>query len=190
MTDIRKMIADERRELAKVLADLPADAWDAPTLCDGWRVREVVAHMTAPFRYARTEYELGSTPAEINELADRLARREAAELTAADLVAALRDNAEHPWVPLSGIAADALNHDVIHGLDVTVPLGIGRRVPTERLAVVLAGLTPDRVPFFGADLTGVRLEATDLDWTYGTGAPLRQPAQELLLILCGRRDGR
>jgi uncharacterized protein (TIGR03083 family) len=185
MTDIRTMIAEQRRYLAAVLADLPAQSWDAPTLCAGWRVREVVAHMTAPFRDNPAEYELGSTPAEINELADRLARREAAELTAAELLADLRNNAEHPWQP--GDHRGALSHDVIHGLDITVPLGVGRPVPLPRLAVVLGALDPDRVGFFGADLTGVRLEATDLDWTFGDGEPYRAPAQDLLLVLCGRR---
>jgi hypothetical protein len=41
--------------------------------------------------------------------------------------------------------------------------------------------------FFGVDLSGVRLEATDLDWHYGTGSPLRGTAQDLLLVICGRR---
>lgn len=187
MTDIKEMVAAERRELAEILADLPEQAWDAPTLCAGWRVREVVAHVTAPFRQGRADYELGTTAAEINDIADRLARRDAAALTSAELVAALRDNAEHPWEPLGGGLAGALSHDVIHGLDVTVPLGVGRRVPIERLAVVLAQLTPERAAFFGTDLTGVRLVATDVDWTCGDGDDHRAPAQELLLVLCGRR---
>jgi uncharacterized protein (TIGR03083 family) len=185
MTDIRTMIAEQRRDLAAVLADLPEQAWNSPTLCAGWRVREVVAHITAPFRNSPAEYELGTSPAEINELSDRLARREAAALTADELLADLRDNAEHPWQP--GSYADALSHDVIHGLDITIPLGVGDPVPLPRLAVVLAALTPERAGFFGVDLTGVRLEATDLDWSVGDGEPRRAPAQDLLLVLCGRR---
>jgi uncharacterized protein (TIGR03083 family) len=185
-TQIRAMVAAERRELADVLDGLSEQEWDTPSLCTGWRVREVVAHMTAPFRSGTADYELGTTVAEINAAADRLARREAAELTSAQLVAALRDNAEHPWEPL-GDPAGALTHDVVHGLDATEPLGTGRRVPTERLAVVLAALTPERAAFFGTDLTGIRLVATDLDWTHGDGEDYRAPAQELLLFLCGRR---
>ena len=52
-TDIRETIAAERRELAEVLSGLPSEALDAQTLCAGWRVREVVAHMTMPFRICR-----------------------------------------------------------------------------------------------------------------------------------------
>jgi uncharacterized protein (TIGR03083 family) len=187
MTDIRTMIAAERRELTDVLAGLPEQAWDALTLCAGWRVREVVAHMTAPFRQGRAEYELGTTPAEINAIADRLARHDAARLTPAELLATLRDNAEHPWTPRGGDATGALAHDVIHGLDITEPLDTGRKVPKERLAAVLAQFTPERAAFFGADLTTTRLVATDLDWMCGTGKPHKAPAQELLLVLTGRR---
>ena len=53
MDNIRDMIAAERAELAEMLAGLPAPRWDEPTLCAGWRVREVVAHITMPFRYSR-----------------------------------------------------------------------------------------------------------------------------------------
>jgi uncharacterized protein (TIGR03083 family) len=188
MTDISEMIAAERRDLAAVLADLPEESWDAPSLCEGWRVREVVAHMTAPFRSTGgAAYEQGTTVAEINATADELARREAAALTSAELLAALRDNAEHPWTPGGGNKTGALTHDVIHGLDITEGLGAGRRVPLERLETVLAGVTPEVVAFFGVDVTNRRLEATDLDFGYGDGETRRMPAQELLLLLFGRR---
>ena len=62
MTDdeLRAAVVAERAELVDLLAALPADRWDAPTLCDGWRVREVVAHTTMPFRtsLARTLVKL------------------------------------------------------------------------------------------------------------------------------------
>ena len=44
--DLREEIAAERRELADVLSGLSGQSWDSSTLCAGWRVREVVAHMT------------------------------------------------------------------------------------------------------------------------------------------------
>ena len=49
---IRDWIAAERRELAGLLDGLSAEQWDAPSLCDGWAVRQVVAHLTMPFRYS------------------------------------------------------------------------------------------------------------------------------------------
>ncbi|MBO4208910.1 maleylpyruvate isomerase family mycothiol-dependent enzyme [Micromonospora echinofusca] len=182
-------VVAERVDQADLLATLRADQWDAPTLCDGWRVREVVAHLTMPFRTSlgRTVRELVKARGDVNRMADRAARRDAAELSTGQLLAALRDNVTHPWTPPGGGVHGALSHDVIHGLDITVGLGLERRVPPDRIALVLSGMRARNVRFFGADLDGVRLQATDLDWSHGTGVPLRGLAQDLLLVLCGRR---
>ena len=96
----------------------------------------------------------------------------------------MRDNVRHPWQP--GGITGALCHDVIHGLDITVALGLGRQVPADRVRIVLDTIVPERVGFFGIDLTGKRLVATDLDWRRGDGEDVTRPAQELLLLACGR----
>jgi hypothetical protein len=74
MDTIRDMIAAQRAELAEVLAGLPAPSWDEPTLCAGWRVREVVAHITMPFRFSgrRFALELAKSRGRFNEMADRV----------------------------------------------------------------------------------------------------------------------
>ncbi|CAM5247207.1 maleylpyruvate isomerase family mycothiol-dependent enzyme [Streptomyces narbonensis] len=185
---IRAEIAAERRELADVLDGLTDEQWDAPTLCDGWRVREVAGHMSMGFRYSlgRTALELARARGNLHRMTDRLARRDSAALTPRELAAALRDNAHHPWKPPGGLTA-ALGHDVVHGLDITVPLGLGRRVPEERLRILLGTVTPRSLRFFGADLDGTVLRATDLDWSYGTGSRVvSRPARELLLLAFGR----
>jgi uncharacterized protein (TIGR03083 family) len=190
MTDIRQLIAAERHELATLLKELPADQWDAPTLCEGWRVREVVAHVTMPYRYSTSRFllELLKSRGRFNPMADRLARRDAAELTAAELADCLAANVDHPWKPPGGGFEGALSHDVIHGLDITVALGIDRVVPADRMRVVLGGVSPKHLKYFGVDLTGIQLRATDLDWSYGTGQVVSAPAQDLLLKVCGRRQ--
>ncbi|MEU4554269.1 maleylpyruvate isomerase family mycothiol-dependent enzyme [Micromonospora violae] len=187
--DIRAAVMAERSEQVDLLATLRPDQWDAPTLCGGWRVREVVAHTTMPFRTStsRTLMELVRAGGRFNRMADRCARRDAARMTSAQLLAALRNNIAHPWKPPGGGPLGALSHDVIHGLDITVGLGLGRRVPPNRIAMVLAGLAPRNIAFFGTDLTKVALQATDLDWCHGTGTPVRGLAQHLLLVICGRR---
>jgi uncharacterized protein (TIGR03083 family) len=188
MTDIRSAVAAERTELAALLGGLTEADWDEPTLCSGWRVRELVAHITMPYRLSTGRFLRGLIRAwgNFNRYSDRQARQDAAELTAAELLACLRDNVNHPWRPPGGGDEGALSHDIIHGLDVTVALGIDRHVPPERLQVVLAATKPRQVKYFGVDLTGVRLQATDLPWTYGSGEPLTGTAQDLLLVLCGR----
>jgi uncharacterized protein (TIGR03083 family) len=188
MTDIRVAVAGERTDLADLLAGLPDEDWDKPTLCAGWRVRELVAHITMPFRLSMPRFLLGMIKARGNfdRLADRQARRDAAELSPLELTECLRQNINHPWKPPGGGYQGALSHDVIHGLDITVALGIDRQVPADRMHLILDDINPRQLKYFGVDLTGIQLRATDLDWTHGTGEVLSGKAQDLLLVLCGR----
>ncbi|MFG2332533.1 maleylpyruvate isomerase family mycothiol-dependent enzyme [Streptomyces sp. NPDC048604] len=183
------MIAAERRELADLLDGLDEAQWQAPSLCAGWRVREVAAHMSMGFRLSlpATLVELARARGSLHRMTDRVARRDAAAHSTARLAAFLRDNADHPWKPPVGGLAGALGHDVVHGLDIAVALGHGRRVPADRLRVLLDAVRPSGLRFFGAELDGVRLEADDLDWSYGTGGALHGSAQDLLLLAYGRR---
>jgi uncharacterized protein (TIGR03083 family) len=190
MDTIRDMIAAQRAELGEILAGLPAPSWEEPTLCAGWRVREVVAHITMPFRYGGPRFmlELARSRGRFNAMSDRVARRDAARMSRAELAEAVSSNAGHPWKPPGGGFAGALAHDLIHGLDITVPLGLARPVPEERLRLVLPGSLTDRsVTFFGTDLDGIELRAEDMDWTLGSGTPLTGAAADLLLVLCGRK---
>jgi uncharacterized protein (TIGR03083 family) len=188
MTDIREAVAGERAELAEVLAGLGEDEWDKATLCAGWRVRELVAHITLPYRLSVPRFLAGMVRAggKFNRYADRQARQDAVDLTPAQLVECLRQNVNHPWKPPGDGYEGALSHDVIHGLDLTVALGIDRQVPAERLRIVFDAMRPRHAKYFGVDLTGVQLQATDLSWTYGTGTPLTGTAQDLLLVISGR----
>jgi uncharacterized protein (TIGR03083 family) len=190
MDTIQDMIAAQRGSLAAVLDTLPASGWDEPTLCAGWRVREVVAHVTMPFRYSGRRFllELARSRGRFNEMADRVARRDAARMSPAELAGAVRSNTGHPWRPPGGGFDGALAHDVIHGLDITVPLGLAFAVPEERLRRVLPASANDKmVMFFGADLAGIQFRARDLDWTLGAGTPLTGAAADLLLAMCGRK---
>ncbi|MFE9629625.1 maleylpyruvate isomerase family mycothiol-dependent enzyme [Streptomyces sp. NPDC006463] len=187
--DIRAAIAAERRELAAVLDGLSEQDWDAPTLCGGWRVREVAAHMTMGFRYSlsATVWELLRARGSLHRMTDRCARKDAAAHTTRELAAFLGDNADHPWKPPVGGIETALGHDVIHGLDITVALGLDRRVPEDRVRILLESVNARTLKFFGADLKGIELRAADLDWTFGSGEPLAGAAQDLLLLAYGRK---
>ncbi len=187
--EVRAETAAERRELADLLDALPAKEWDAPTLCTRWRVRHVAAHMSLGFRYSfgRTAWELVKAGGALHRMTDRCARADAAAHSTRELAASLRDNADHPWKPPVGGFESALGHDVVHGLDITVALGHDRRVPEERLRIVLGTVNARTLRFFGTDLRGVQLRASDLDWSYGTGTPVHGTAQDLLLLAYGRK---
>jgi uncharacterized protein (TIGR03083 family) len=187
--EIRAAVAAERRAQVALYSSLSEQEWDTPSLCAGWRVREVLAHITMPFRYSlrRVAWEVLRARGSFDRMADRRARIDAQQLSSAQLWDSLRDNIEHPWSPPGGGPLGALSHDVIHGLDVSTPLGLDHHASPDRVGMVLAGLRPKNIAFFGVDLDGVQLRATDIDWSYGSGEPLRGRAQDLLLLLCGRR---
>ncbi|MFE4399321.1 MULTISPECIES: maleylpyruvate isomerase family mycothiol-dependent enzyme [Streptomycetaceae] len=187
---IRAQIAAERRELAAVFAAFTWEQWNSPSLCGGWRVREVAAHLSTGFRHstARTLLELARSGGNVHRMADRIARRDAAALSERELVAAMADHADHPWRPPVGGRIAALAHDAVHGLDITVALGLPARLPVARTTALLAGVSPRTLRFFGARVDGVRLEATDAEWSYGHGRlTVEGRAEHLLLVAYGRR---
>jgi uncharacterized protein (TIGR03083 family) len=180
--------AAERGRLADLYADLTPDQWSAPSLCKGWRVREVLAHVTMPYRHSglRVLRGIAAARGDFNRFADRIAHLDTARLCDAELLTALRDNINHPWRPPGGGQGGALSHDVIHGLDVTEALGLPR-VPPDRVRHVLASAGPRALAYFGTDLTGQRLVATDTDFSLGHGPEIVElPAADLLLRLTGR----
>lgn len=179
----------ERERLAGLFGDLTPEQWDAASLCDGWRVREVVAHMTMPFRTKPLTVMGGLVRARFSfdRYADRDARSAAATMSEAELVGLLRRNTDHPWQPPGGGQAGALSHDVIHGLDVTEPLGLPSP-PTERLALVLGSTRPRQLKYFGVDLGGTRLTASDSGVSIGDGPNVvEMTSKEMLLVVTGRR---
>jgi uncharacterized protein (TIGR03083 family) len=187
--DLMPVIAAERRVFAAVLEGLTEPDWDAPSLCTGWRVREVVAHMTMPFRYSPPRFlaELARSRGNFPRMSDRVARRDA-RAPIGTLLDGWRANVDNTWKPPGGGLPGALTHDVVHGLDITIPLGIEHPVGEPALRVVLDNATsPLNRKHFGIDLTGIRLEADDLDWAHGEGEPIRGAARHLLMVLMDRR---
>jgi uncharacterized protein (TIGR03083 family) len=181
-------VVEHRRELVAFLDGLTAAQWDTQSLCEGWRVREVVAHITMPYRYPASRFvlEMVKSRGNFNRMSNRRALADARELTEQQLLSSLRDNVAYPWKPPGGGFDGALSHDVIHGQDIRVALGDDYVVPEDRLSRVLGGLSPKNVKYFGADLEGVRLRADDRDWEFGAGAEVHGAAQDLLMVLCGR----
>jgi len=187
--DLQSLVTNEFLALADLLDTLPDEGWDTPSLCAGWRVREVVAHLTMPVRYSAAQFgaELRNCDGDFTRLSNVVASRDAALPTSA-LVGNLRDEMMHHWTPPGGGYTGALNHVVIHGLDITVPLGVRRRSPDETLRVVLDDLTRGGThAHFGFDLDGLSLRATDMDWRFGSGTPISGAAEDLALLICGRK---
>jgi uncharacterized protein (TIGR03083 family) len=183
--------ADERRTLADMFATFTDAQWSTPSLCSGWTVREVAAHLLTPFRVSLPKMFLGMIAAkgDFNKLADKVARRDA-KLPTAEVVSILRKNADSKFKP-PGSGYDApLTDNIMHGLDIRRPLGIERDIPADRLVAVLDGcMKPGPRKFFGNDLSGVTLSATDVGWTSGSGPTIEGKAEDMAMVLCGRTAG-
>ena len=185
---LQPIVATELARLADLL-DTASDAqWDTASLCAGWRVREVVAHLTMAARYSDKQFmaELQRCGFDFTRLSNEVAARDA-DLPTDELITNLRSEVMQHWAPPGGGYHGALNHAVIHGLDVTVPLNVPRLSSDETIRVILDDLTQGYGNVhFGFDIARRRLQATDLDWSFGVGPVLRGPAADLALVICGR----
>ena len=182
-------IAAERTSLVGALAELPPDAWAKPSLCPGWTVRDVVAHLVATSRM--------TPPAFVGKLArarfrfHEMSRGEIDRITAgasdADLVAALAERVDARTAP-PGPATSWLGETIVHGEDVFRALGSYRHHPREHL-VAVADFYASSNLLIGAKrrIEGVRLRATDADWTHGSGPEAAGPLVALVMAMTGRR---
>src|SRR3954453_7999359 len=117
MTDLQPWVAPTLEGLADLLAAADAETWDAPSLCEKWQVRHVVAHVTMPARLSAEQFgaEMAAAGGDFTLLSDNVAARDAS-LPIAELLHALRSPVLHEWQPPGGGAAGALSHAVIHAL--------------------------------------------------------------------------
>ncbi|GAA4693958.1 maleylpyruvate isomerase family mycothiol-dependent enzyme [Pseudonocardia yuanmonensis] len=186
--DYMAMAMAERAEITDLLASLTPEQWKAPTLCEDWRVRDVVAHMFSYDelgtiglirRFARGRFTRGGPNA--------LGLADYADRSPDELVALARAH-QRPRGLTAGFGGRiALTDGTIHHQDIRRPLGLPRHLPAERLAVVLEFART--APTIGARkrIRGLTLTATDLDWTTGEGPEVSGPGEALLMALAGRR---
>lgn len=85
---IRDETSAERARLVGLLTDLDPTQWATPSLCAGWRIREVVAHMTMAYRLRGPRFFLGLARSgfRFNAFADRIAKDDTSRLTDALLL--------------------------------------------------------------------------------------------------------
>ncbi|MCW2946200.1 MAG: hypothetical protein JWR24_2917 [Actinoallomurus sp.] len=193
MTDLQSWVAPTYDRLADFLAAAAVETGNAPSLCEKWLVRHVIAHVTMPARLTPEQFgaEMAAAGGDFTVLSDTVAARDAS-LPVADLLDQLRSPGLHAWQPPGGGAAGALSHAVIHSLDVTIALDRPAVAPGEAVIAVLDLLTAANGTWFGVDLTDVRLDAADTDWSWGNGKLVRADSGSLVALLSGRAlpDGR
>lgn len=177
--------------VADLLATLSADQWEAPSLCAGWRVRDVAGHLV--WRLGSSTPELAGSAARayvghfvrpsraIDAVSRAAARAEPEQLVARLRMIAAAKAAGHGRTGIS-----ELTEAVVHGLDLAHPLGLALPVH----AVAGGAVALRRSLIAPTEITAVlrtrRLVATDAQWSVGQGTKLPGTAEDLILFLFGR----
>jgi uncharacterized protein (TIGR03083 family) len=187
-SDVWPTIHAERKALAADLDGISDAKWDTPSLCDGWTVRDVVAHMTAAtklnapkffgkligsgFSFERVQNkgiasQRGSSPA------DTLARFKAQV-----------DSTGRPPGPVETM----LGETIVHAEDIRRPLGVRHDYPIGALVQVADFFKKSNL-IIGTKkrVEGLTLRATDVDWRHGDGPPVEGPMLDLVVAMTGRK---
>jgi uncharacterized protein (TIGR03083 family) len=184
-----RVIAGQRRVLADLLAGLDEQQWQQPSLCAQWRVKDVAAHVALTPRspgivriLAKSLRTRGDLQAVNRDMAIAHADRSPAELVAE--LRTLADSRRKPAIT----TLDNLMFDVlVHVQDIAVPLGLITAMPREAAREGAERVWRMGWPFWARRrLSGLRLSASDVNWSAGGGAEVRGPVQALLLLLTGR----
>jgi uncharacterized protein (TIGR03083 family) len=193
--DYRTLLWDEVADIGDLLGEIEVGEWDHPSLCDGWRVRDVVGHV-----------EFGHTRRLPGFVADLVryrfdVPRGSRELSIAwgtahapaELLEIWRDQlvAGHRRVGVSRFVKwpDGLVDHLVHHQDIRRPLGRPRDIPEPRLCAALDALFTIHSPIFDTrdKVRGVRLVATDIEWAHGDGPRVSGPGEALVMAVAGRR---
>jgi uncharacterized protein (TIGR03083 family) len=184
-----QVIEQQRLAIADLLGGLTANQWESPSLCAGWRIRDVAAHLTTvsqPPSPASLLVDLIRARGSFHRL-NTLATKRRARRPPDQLVANLRADAASRKVPVVSNQRNVLFDLLVHGQDIAIPLEIDLRVPPEAGAAGASRVWSMGWPFWAKRrLRGMRLTATDVDWSVGSGAEISGPIRGLLLLLTGR----
>src|SRR3954451_21739469 len=187
--DVWRAIDDQRRQLVELLEDLSDEEWNHPSLCEGWTVRQVAAHVAlqnttwaAIPRGALEMIRSRSMNGAIHAVACRHALQPADQI-----IAEIRDQIgvgrPLPTVTYLESAIDYL----VHPQDIAIPLGRRLEMPTDAAAVAAQRVwTSPRMFHARRKFAAYSLVATDTNWTAGHGNEVTGPIRALLLLLAGR----
>ncbi len=177
----------ERAELLELLTGLEPAQWEQESLCDGWSVRDVVAHLLSYEGVGMREVLPSMLRARMSlgrVNAGFLSRQQG--LTPDQLVDRLRTHLRPSGLTAARGGAVGLVDALVHQQDIRRPLGRLREIPGERLRYAL-GFAVTAPPLRGFwHVRGTRVVATDLDWAHGRGPEARGSGEAVLMVLGGR----
>ena len=182
-------IATERGALADDLADLSGVEWNARSLCEGWTVRDVLAHMTSTASLTPITFllDFASTGFNFSRFADKgIARQRGSD--PAETLARFRAKQQSTSSP-PGPKLTWLGETIVHAEDIRRPLGIRHTYPTDAVRSVLDFYkTSNTLIGTKGRITGLTLRATDTEWSHGSGPLVEGPILSLLVAATGRAE--
>ncbi|MGV0808756.1 maleylpyruvate isomerase family mycothiol-dependent enzyme [Mycolicibacterium setense] len=178
---------DERADLAEFLATLTPDEWQTESLCAGWTVKDVVAHIVS-------YEELGVAGLFKRFVKGRVVRAnevgvaEYSTMSTTGLLEFLNRHLRPQGLTAGFGGMIGLVDGTVHHQDIRRALGRPRNVPAQRLQRILP-LVPGN-PRLGAGrrIRGLRLCANDIEWEHGHGPEVSGTGEALLLAMTGRRQ--
>jgi uncharacterized protein (TIGR03083 family) len=185
------LVSQGRHRFADTVAALTPEQVGQPTLCAGWDAHLLTAHLLLPFEVSFPRFVVaalrhrGDTDAAVDDVTRRIARR-----PLADLVRLLHEHADDVVSPRRASPRAQLVETAVHLRDLARPLGLAADVPLNHWRLVLdhlvdPGVEAALVP--PGRLDGLRLVATDQDWSHGSGHLVSGPSEALAMALTGRR---
>jgi uncharacterized protein (TIGR03083 family) len=181
------LIHDERRRLIEDLQPLTAEQWRTASLCPGWDVQEALAHLVALTKQTPSKFvgKFVASGFQFDKMVAKDVARESSGTpaqTLAELSAHVGDTTAPP-----GPVDSWIGEFVVHGADIRRPLGIDYSPPVATTRQV-ADFYKNSNLLIGAKnrIVGVRLVATDTDWSHGSGAEVRGPILSLVQAMTGR----
>jgi uncharacterized protein (TIGR03083 family) len=181
-------VADERRGVAALIDSLDAAQLATPSLCVGWDVKTVAAHLVSVFDDSFWSFQWTAVRGGgIHRAIDELARKRAG-WPASKIATALRGGADRELSPPITGPLSGLTDVLVHSGDMKVPLGVPFEPNRERVALALDFLTSRRALGFvpRGRLRGITLQGDDVGRSWGSGGEVRGPVRALMMIACAR----
>jgi uncharacterized protein (TIGR03083 family) len=190
VVDVWKVVHEERASLAAFLETLTDAQWSTPSLCEGWTVHDVVAHVVDCARTDTWHLVKGLVRARFDLDRQNQLGLEREKGTPPETLQRLREVVPLTRTPPVNLAT-RLVEAFAHGEDVRRPLGVRGEYPADALNQGLGYLVGASTKIGGGRqrVEGLRVEAPDTGFTHGSGPVVTGPASSLLLVLSGRRAG-
>ena len=186
--DIWPVVHAERKSLASDMSGLPSERWSTQSLCTGWTVRDVLAHMTATAKVTPANFfpKLIGSGLSFERMQSKDIAAESGD-SPADTLAGFESVVTSTKRP-PGPPATMLGETILHSEDIRRALGLEHDYPIDAV-VQVADFYKGSNLILGTKrrISGLGLRATDTDWTHGSGPEVSGPMLSLLVAMTGRK---